>query len=84
MSAELIDILVRWGHLLFGITWIGMLYYFNFIQGWLFQRSLTGRSGRCQSQTGAKCAVVVPLGRDVHFYHRPLSASRCHRQQPAE
>ena len=22
----------RWGHILFGITWIGLLYYFNFVQ----------------------------------------------------
>ena len=26
-----IDYLARWGHFLFGITWIGMLYYFNFV-----------------------------------------------------
>src|SRR3954469_12685537 len=25
--------LSRWGHFLFGITWIGLLYYFNFVQG---------------------------------------------------
>jgi uncharacterized membrane protein len=25
--------LVRWAHFLSGITWIGILYYFNFIQG---------------------------------------------------
>ena len=29
--------LVRWAHLLFGITWIGILYYFNFIQGGYFK-----------------------------------------------
>lgn len=34
---DFIDILVRWGHLLFGITWIGMLYYFNFVQGGYFK-----------------------------------------------
>ncbi len=33
----LINILTRWGHLLFGITWIGILYYFNFIQGGYFK-----------------------------------------------
>ena len=32
-----IDFLARWGHLLFGITWIGMLYYFNFVQGGYFK-----------------------------------------------
>jgi len=34
-----IDFLVRWGHLLFGITWIGMLYYFNFVQGGYFKEA---------------------------------------------
>jgi len=28
-----VEFLLRWGHFLFGITWIGVLYYFNFIQG---------------------------------------------------
>ena len=26
-------LLVRWSHFLAGITWIGLLYYFNFVQG---------------------------------------------------
>lgn len=30
---------VRWGHLMFGITWIGMLYYFNFVQGGYFKQA---------------------------------------------
>jgi len=34
---EEINFLARWGHLLFGITWIGMLYYFNFVQGGYFK-----------------------------------------------
>lgn len=33
----IINILARWAHLLFGITWIGILYYFNFIQGGYFK-----------------------------------------------
>lgn len=33
----IINILARWSHLLFGITWIGLLYYFNFIQGGYFK-----------------------------------------------
>ena len=32
MDTVLIDYLARWGHYLFGITWIGLLYYFNFVQ----------------------------------------------------
>lgn len=34
-----IDLLVRWLHVLFGITWIGLLYYFNFIQGEYFKEA---------------------------------------------
>lgn len=38
ITAEL-DYLARWGHFLFGITWIGLLYYFNFIQGEYFKEA---------------------------------------------
>ena len=27
---------LRWFHILFGVTWIGLLYYFNFVQGAFF------------------------------------------------
>jgi uncharacterized membrane protein len=36
---DFIDLLVRWAHVLFGITWIGMLYYFNFVQGGYFKKA---------------------------------------------
>jgi len=39
MTAEFINLLARWGHILFGITWIGMLYYFNFVQGGYFKQA---------------------------------------------
>lgn len=35
----LVDFLFRWGHVLFGITWIGLLYYFNFVQGEYFKEA---------------------------------------------
>ena len=31
-----LEFLARWGHALFGITWVGLLYYFNFVQGAYF------------------------------------------------
>ncbi len=34
---DMVNMLTRWGHLLFGMTWIGLLYYFNFIQGDYFK-----------------------------------------------
>jgi len=36
---EFVNFLARWGHLLFGMTWIGLLYYFNFIQGGYFKQA---------------------------------------------
>lgn len=34
-----LDYLFRWGHFLAGITWIGLLYYFNFIQAEYFKEA---------------------------------------------
>lgn len=40
MTIELtINFLARWAHVLFGIVWIGMLYYFNFVQGGYFKQA---------------------------------------------
>ena len=30
--AYIMDIVMRWGHIVFGMAWIGLLYYFNFVQ----------------------------------------------------
>ncbi len=38
----LVEFLFRWGHVLFGITWIGLLYYFNFVQGSYFAEADAG------------------------------------------
>ena len=35
----LIDFLARWAHVLFGVAWIGLLYYFNFVQGEYFKQA---------------------------------------------
>lgn len=35
----LIDALARWGHLLAGVAWIGLLYYFNFVQTEYFKEA---------------------------------------------
>ena len=32
MEIYLYNVLFRWGHILVGIVWIGLLYYFNFVQ----------------------------------------------------
>ena len=38
-SYVLINLLFRWGHILVGITWIGLLYYFNFVQTEYFKEA---------------------------------------------
>ena len=44
-----LDYLLRWGHFLAGITWIGLLYYFNFVQGEYFKEAEDAhRSGAVQ------------------------------------
>ena len=37
-----IDYLAKWGHFLAGITWIGLLYYFNFVQTEYFKEADAG------------------------------------------
>jgi uncharacterized membrane protein len=39
MAHEFGVFIFRWLHLLFGITWIGLLYYFNFVQGEYFKEA---------------------------------------------
>ena len=39
MDIAFLDYLARWGHFLFGITWIGLLYYFNFVQTEYFKEA---------------------------------------------
>ncbi len=39
LNYSAIGFLLRWGHILAGITWIGLLYYFNFVQGEYFKEA---------------------------------------------
>ncbi len=68
--------LARWFHILSGITWIGLLYYFNLVQipG---PRRGSGRQGRPRRRGRQQVhrtarAAVVPLGRRRHLGDRLL------------
>lgn len=39
MDLALLDFLARFGHILFGVCWIGILYYFNFVQTEYFKEA---------------------------------------------
>jgi uncharacterized membrane protein len=58
---EFIYLLLRWFHFLAGITWIGILYYFNFIQTPFFGTELGG---------GAKGAMTRGLIPDALWWFR--------------
>ena len=48
--------LLRWFHFLFGIIWIGLLYYFNFVQTPFFAETEPAvRSGAVQKLVLALC-----------------------------
>jgi len=39
LQGNAVAFLVRWIHLLAGVAWIGLLYYFNFVQGEYFKEA---------------------------------------------
>lgn len=39
MDMIFVDYLARFGHFVFGVTWIGLLYYFNFVQTEYFKEA---------------------------------------------
>ena len=56
-----LQFIARWLHVLVGITWIGLLYFFNFVQtpayaelspGRATRRSTSSRGGRCGGSGG--------------------------------
>lgn len=49
-TMQFLNFLFRWGHLLFGITWIGMLYYFNFVQGAYFKEATPDALGDAKAK----------------------------------
>jgi uncharacterized membrane protein len=56
-----IELLLRWLHFMAGITWIGMLYYFNFVQTPYFGTELGGQ---------ARSAMVRGLVPDALWWFR--------------
>ena len=70
---------LRWIHFLAGVTWIGILYYFNFVQTPFFaETEAPVRVGR-DSKTCAACFVVVSLGRDGYVPRGYFDLYHAHR-----
>lgn len=60
LSQNSLAFLLRWVHLLAGVTWIGLLYYFNFIQGEYFK----------SADGGAKSDVIQKLVPNALWWFR--------------
>ncbi len=60
LSQNSLAFLLRWVHLLTGVTWIGLLYYFNFIQGEYFK----------EADAGAKSDVIQKLVPNALWWFR--------------
>jgi len=79
---DLVFMLLRFLHFLFGITWIGLLYYFNFVQTPFFgETDPAVRSGAIQKLV--RRAVVVSMGRDGHGDFRTALAADVVGDAPA-
>ena len=62
---EFLNFLFRWAHVLFGITWIGLLYYFNFVQVPALSEAAADESG--------------PGGAGIKRYVAPRALTRSRR-----
>ena len=59
----------RFLHVLFGITWIGLLYYFNFVgAGYLKEASPEGKKD-VLLKLQPKCSMVFQMGSTIHFFN---------------
>lgn len=47
LQTEGVAFVLRWLHFFFGVTWIGHLYYFNFVQGSFFAETDAGTKSNC-------------------------------------
>ena len=63
-EAYLGEVLIRFAHILFGVLWIGILYYFNFVQTEYFK----------ESEASAKSDVVQKLVPNALWYFRWAAA----------
>ena len=64
MEVYLGTVLIRFAHILFGVLWIGLLYYFNFVQTEYFK----------ESEASAKSDVVQKLVPNALWYFRWAAA----------
>ncbi len=70
--------LIRWLHVICGVMWIGLLWYFNFVSTPTMPKIPDELTTRARPLHHAGSAVLVPLGRDGHdrLRHDPGRSER--------
>ena len=71
---EILSALSRWIHVLAGIVWIGMLYFFNFVNGPFQGTQDAETKKKVNPELHAARALLVPLGRGLDLGHRRAAA----------
>ena len=72
---------MRWLHVLSGVMWIGLLWYFNFVQMPSMPKIPDEQKPAIGKVIAPERPVLVPLGRAGHGGHRPAAGDdeRLHR-----
>ena len=61
---DLVPVLARWLHFLAGVMWIGLLYYFNFVQvPALKAAAADGTAGGHHASTSRRARCSISAGR---------------------
>ena len=79
-AQELMRISFRWFHFLAGITWIGLLYFFNLVNVPLQKKLDRGHEEKSESGFAAAGALVFPLGRGDYGVLRSCILRDVHSQ----
>lgn len=83
-SGEGLLFVYRWFHLFFGIIWIGMLYYFNFVQGAFFAEADANTKSVCTQKLVPRALWWFRWGAMITFITGWLIiVSRAHRDGAA-
>ena len=64
---EIVAFLFKWVHLLFGLAWIGMLYYFNFVQMVYFKEASAEGLSDAKAKLAPRALRLFRLGAEVTF-----------------
>ena len=72
----LVNLFLRWIHIVAGILWIGHLYFFNFVNA-QFQAKVEGpTASRISSSRRLNCMGHLPVGQNVKHFESVISNVR--------